>query len=1119
MSKTIAISDIVDANSHNSAMALTAAWANTFKKYALEDYEELSDDPASSFNIFTHLTAQGAAKMIYEQEARIAETNVSTAILPKSLMNRLNSDELKGIFGNPASTTIAFCIKKEDILNNAVIEDENTGLRRLVINKNMLINFESYPEFTLPYDIIVNVKPIRISSIDDNGNKIYSTENNIYAYYDMPAVSNDGMRDIYGINSQYISSREMRFEGSTYVAFFLKAFQMTRTESEHYVTDPYTSDLKVPFDNYLVGFEVFRKKVGTSSWSLMYGSTEGSTITQNGYNYSYDYKRNKQNFNVIFSKMNDNTALTVGDSIKVVTYSTKGSEGNIEFPYMIYNVNSMSAVYNQDLSKANQNAMLNIICLVFARDQKSSGGSDQLSLEEIRRKIINKQYSRQITITDNEIINKGKENNLSIKLIQHDLMTMSYRATDKITYKNMVLSTGTNNFYFDLEKKGRLLRGYNYYLIEPTDVFEYNSETNRFVYKPQTDPTNPENNLEQYLDYVNKYNGSADPDSVKQVSFPFHIMYKNISTPKIQIYDMCLDKVEYLSFTDYNESVALDKLDIAFLRIERNPFRGYNNGSFDKDAKDTYFVSFIVYTGENTLLKMYEDSHNEDNTLNYVNSESLDDYKKQYLTFEVSLSGINNKNKYIINPLNVQVINVDTMLEDGYIAYQAMFTTDNFISDNKQINLKGIRNAGLNTNDYSITIPVDTTVSFRIAGKFNSSENNVYNEECVVYETESVKLVDYLTDNFDMYFDIESVIPGYEAYESDIPAKYDTTEYYLNPNYDESITDVNNLNGYKYLINKDKDGNPIFVGEDGLRTPSYMVKWKSGDTIFNYYRVPEEELAEGPDEYVEYFTRKLAAEGGSEYIYTKVENLLDFDSDVIYYRAKIQIKHYAGEYKYYDKTTGELVDDVNDSAQANPNNRTKALPTKYIGIIKNVSWINRLYMSGEDMYKTIRDYYLDMVERLGIIKKTLFDGGSIKLGLQTTSGLSSKYKALHLNSNSTEFIKNIALSIGISVKYKNSTDEDYNTSQIKNAIVSYINELGDDNFTVDAMYEKIKSTVPDIDYMNIRKINSYLNGEVQTILNDSTSSSEILTIGQKVTVDESGNIDFEPDIDIKVIEN
>ena len=173
MSTKIDINDIIDANSHNSAMALTAAWATCFKKYAMEDYEDLSDSPASSFNIFTHLTAQGAAKMMYEQAARISETNISTAILPKSLINQLSVDEMNGIFGTPASTTIAFCIAKDDIIQNAIMDDDDK-VYRLVINKELVTTFESHPSFTLPYDVIINYKPVQIREIDEKTGDIIS---------------------------------------------------------------------------------------------------------------------------------------------------------------------------------------------------------------------------------------------------------------------------------------------------------------------------------------------------------------------------------------------------------------------------------------------------------------------------------------------------------------------------------------------------------------------------------------------------------------------------------------------------------------------------------------------------------------------------------------------------------------------------------------------------------------------------------------------------------------------------------------------------------------------------------------------------------------------------------
>ena len=441
MGTKIEIQDIIDANSHNSAMGLTADWSKLFSLYALEDYESITDNPANSFNVFTHLTAQGAAKMMYEQQARINETNISTAILPKSLLNKLNSEELSGIFGTPAYTTVAFCIKKEDIINYSIYDSDDDSYK-MVINKNLKATFESHPAFTLPYNVNIVCKHNTVNDINsDTGENITSIEYNIYAYYDMPAVNNDGMRHVFNINNQYISSREMRFEGSTYIAFFIKMFQIERKEIEFYVSDPFTSDTTIIFDNLLVGVEVFRKKASSSNESLMQGFVEGQNLISNSYNYSYDTKRASNNFNLIFSKMNDYTALSVGDTIRAVVYTTQGLKGNIEFPYMVHNLNNLIMEYEQNLAIANQNVMLNIQALAFARDTESTGGSDSLTFEEIRSKIIAKQYSRDILITNNEIIKKGTELGLSINRVKQDLMSMYYQAKDSLIYKNMVLST------------------------------------------------------------------------------------------------------------------------------------------------------------------------------------------------------------------------------------------------------------------------------------------------------------------------------------------------------------------------------------------------------------------------------------------------------------------------------------------------------------------------------------------------------------------------------------------------------------------------------------------------------------------------------------------------------
>lgn len=1102
MGTKVDIYDIIDANSHTSAMSLTRAWADTFKKYALNETEDLSDDPASSFNIFLHLTAQGAAKMMYEQAARINEVTEDTAILPKSLLNKLNATELAGIYGTPASTIIAFCVKEQDIIDRAIpitskYDDYTT--RRMVVNKELSVTFESHPTFKLPYDVEINCQPVKETYIE-NGEEKSRIIYNIFATYDLPDSSNDGMRSIFGIQSPNISSRKMRYNGETYVAFFLKVFQIARKSSTFYVSDPSTADSSFTFDDSLVGFEVFRQKSGSSNWVLMSpGTPEGNTITtENGYNYSYDYKRDSQNLNLIFSKLKDKTSLNAGDNIKVVIYTTKGDEGNIDFPYMINNLNSLIVTYDQDMSQANQNVFGDIISLAFARDTKAEGGKTQLTLEEIREKIINKKYNRDILITTNEIVNKCKEYGLDAYKARGDIINIYFRAVDKLEYKNMILSTGSNDFEFDISDMTPVIEGYNIYMIKPTDVFEYDQDTQKFKYKPAINAKDPSKNLESYLQYVDKYNESSDIYKVLQACFPYFIQYRNTENPLVNVYDMDVDETDLLEFTNYDESVTLDKCDISYIKVYRNPYKGFENGTFDKTASDTYYVSFIVYTGDNTLNKVYEQCHDVEGT-NYVNSQILDDYNKQYLKLNVKMKGVGTNNTYQINPVSVLITNTDTMLTDKYIAYQLTFTTNNYINDTKQIYLKGVKNSSSVSNDYSSFVPVDTTVKFIIEGSFKDDILNPYNKPSITYESDSIKLVDYINTAFGLEFDIKTKSLEYYKYESDIPEKYSSIIYKRNPYYDSTITDKTDPNYYQYQCKVDENGSPLFNVIDDITLPIF-------------------EIAHQKDEIKYYYTN---LETGVEY---EEDDLTDEQKEnTELFSKSVHYKHKAGDVKWYykDPKTGADILDENiddDSASAKMDHYMVQKPTEYVGVVRNVPWTDRLYFSGETMYSNIRALYSDIITRINTIKTSIFDGGEIYAGLKRTSGRSSKYKAHLLNTGANVYLDNIALRLGFRVSFKNTETIEYKKQSIIDSTVNYVNNLGDDPFSVDGLFEYIKNEVPDIAYINITKINDYTNGEVQTILNDISVTNEILTVSQQVVVDDTtGDISFEPNVTVEVI--
>ena len=104
------------------------------------------------------------------------------------------------------------------------------------------------------------------------------------------------------------------------------------------------------------------------------------------------------------------------------------------------------------------------------------------------------------------------------------------------------------------------------------------------------------------------------------------------------------------------------------------------------------------------------------------------------------------------------------------------------------------------------------------------------------------------------------------------------------------------------------------------------------------------------------------------------------------------------------------------------------------------------------------------------------------------------------------------------VKYKDNDSLEYKESRIVNAVINYINNIGNNDVSIDAMFDSIKSAVPDILYINILQMNNYTNGEVQTILNDTSITDEVLTVSQKIVYDSDGNISFKPNITVQVVQ-
>ena len=130
-------------------------------------------------------------------------------------------------------------------------------------------------------------------------------------------------------------------------------------------------------------------------------------------------------------------------------------------------------------------------------------------------------------------------------------------------------------------------------------------------------------------------------------------------------------------------------------------------------------------------------------------------------------------------------------------------------------------------------------------------------------------------------------------------------------------------------------------------TPNYIYANKIGDLVFDYTEISEEEYNKGPSDLKEYYIYAGKTEDDENY-YTKCENLTQFENGIKYYTAKVRVKHHSGDliwYKYsYDNVSGaetwEISDLTDSEVNGSPNYKHKVSEISYIGICKDVPWVN-----------------------------------------------------------------------------------------------------------------------------------------------------------------------------------
>jgi hypothetical protein len=451
----------------------------------------------------------------------------------------------------------------------------------------------------------------------------------------------------------------------------------------------------------------------------------------------------------------------------------------------------------------------------------------------------------------------------------------------------------------------------------------------------------------------------------------------------------------------------------------------------------------------------------------------------------------------------------------GYITIGFDVTTSSNVIDNMKLDSENP------INKYRITIEsLDTHATF--------------GADCHIAEIDSekrtVSLKAYLKTDNAISDNDRLCIRDYSLFP--IPTSNDPIEYYF-------IGEKVKIQ--IYCLQRNLNGVIIKTTYDGIIKPEELPFHYFVSTV---YEVPEVQLFEKYDDLINLVSdarinqaipkryEENVVKRYSENVYLKDENgiIVTIPKTVVIGNEEITIQEqvllhskgdivYDGENPVYEHVKGDTVLDPTTGNYIYEKGET------YTGLIKGAPIFDRMFAFGSGFNDVLRGYE-SLIANIKSLSTMALDGVKLFLGLKTTTG-PGEYEVFNMEFGLWEDINDISLSFDIGVKYSDSVvgDSLINNSLIVTEIVNYINNFTGISFSINDIFNQLKDTFQNIEYLILYKINNYPSNRVQSIrkkdaaliVQDQLSVRQIIDLNNSNL--ENEEIVFKPDITVRILEN
>lgn len=534
-------------------------------------------------NVAIHLIEMSStltANFAASAEDGLSAINALRAQSTEDLARNMSDYDYVNTYSTPATTTILLTLDKKYIVENAISDNDN--YLKVVIPKDTVITIAGYT-FGMFY-------PVEI--------KINKTTGMCVATFDS-TVSNP----LYDLTQNLIPTLEETLYGTTLLILKIPMYQFSRS----YISEDLTPALG--FANkysYLDKFYAVRIFTTVNNETIELAQTLSPTI-YDPYTVTarirIDSETNQLYVNIPQVYFDANM---LGTKLLLEVYVCKGT---LDLDISGINSSTITCNFNLSSTSSEYSKILSLIptVIVSPANDKITGGSNGLTFEELRTRVINNSFHTSVLVTPTDLAKYFDDAGFRIVRYKDNLTNLIYFGYKTLTDNsaNIIPSmTAPIALTIDAYKTVSTIKksNNNTYTVLPKTLYKYDSDTQSCIPVPDTELL--------ILDQMSKQDLITEFNDNTYTKSPFHIrLIPDGRYPKVASYNLMTPTITDLHFIQENVNLVSEMVATgANIYHQNEGSGGYKiqflvNKSDDIKAIDESLIHVYLYTeSDDTML-------------------------------------------------------------------------------------------------------------------------------------------------------------------------------------------------------------------------------------------------------------------------------------------------------------------------------------------------------------------------------------------------------------------------------------------------------------------------------------------------------------------------------------